>query len=278
MTVIRYAAQADLSRTPVPDYLHTQLLEQFHKYLIVGGMPAAVSEFVSSGNLQQVRRTQQQLIDLNRWDISKYSPSEALLIKDIYDLIPSELNQQNKRFILKKLNQHARMNRYRESFVWLADAGVALPTFNVEEPKYPLKLSRSSNLFKLFLADVGLLTSTFIKDISARILTKNPDINYGVIYENAVAQELAAQGFDLYYYRNKKRGELDFLIETHDGRTLPIEVKSGKAYKRHSALRNLLSVPQYHFDEALVLSEANLETDGPITYLPIYLTYLLSLL
>ncbi|MDR1790577.1 MAG: AAA family ATPase [Propionibacteriaceae bacterium] len=265
------AVAAARQREPVPEYLHERLLELFHKYLIVGGMPAAVDEFTRTSNLQQVRRIQENIIQLNRWDISQYAKRDALAIKEIYDLIPSELNQQNKRFVLKNLNRHGRFNRYEEKFVWLADAGVALPVYNVTEPTYPLKLSSQSNLFKLFMADVGLLTSTFIKDVSERILAKHPDINYGSIYENAVATEFAAQGRSLYFYRNKRLGEVDFIIEKDDGTVIPIEVKSGKTYDRHVAINNLLTSPDYRIPEGIVLAEANVTTHDKVTYLPIYL-------
>ncbi|MDR3295655.1 MAG: AAA family ATPase [Clostridiales Family XIII bacterium] len=258
------------ARTAVPDYIHEKLLSLFHEYLIIGGMPAAVDAFCASRNIGAVRGIQENLILLNKQDISKYNERDALVIKNIYDLIPPELNNQNKRFVLKDMNDHARYGRYRECFIWLAEAGVALPVYNASEPVYPLKLSQASNLFKLFMGDVGLLTSTFMKDTAIEILNRNPNVNYGSIYENAVAQELKASGFELYYYRNKKLGELDFLVETPDGTVLPVEVKSGKDYKRHNALANIISSGIYDLREGFVLCENNVERNGKITYLPVY--------
>ena len=259
-------------RKPMPEYLHDKLLKLFHEYLIIGGMPAAVAEFVSSNDLSSVRRIQKNIITLNRWDISKYQKDNALLIKNMYDMIPAELNQQNKRFVLKSMDKGARFSRYADSLVWLSGAGVAIAVFCVEEPVYPLRLSSSTNLFKLFLSDVGLLTSSFLKTVTLDILAKNPNINYGAIYENAVAQELTAAGFELYYYRNKKRGEVDFIVENTNGQVLPIEVKSGKDYKRHNALSNLISTAEYKLDEAFVLCDENLSQKGNITYLPMYMS------
>jgi predicted AAA+ superfamily ATPase len=258
-------------RIPVPDYLHDRLLKLFYEYLIIGGMPAVVNVFLETQNLGTVRRLQGNLIQLNRQDISKYGGRNALVIKEIYDLIPSELNNQNKRFVLKDMNAHARFNRYQEYFVWLVDAGVALPVFNVNAPTYPLLLSKASNLFKLFMSDVGLLTSTFLKETSIELLNRNPDVNYGSIYESAAAQELVAGGFDVYYYKNKKRGELDLLISTPRGTILPIEVKSGKDYKRHNALSGILSCEGFQIGEGFVLSDGNVAKEGSITYLPIYM-------
>jgi len=257
-------------RVAVQDFIHERLLSLFHEYLIVGGMPAAVDAFCASRNIGTVRGIQENLILLNKQDISKYNERDALIIKDIYDLIPPELNNQNKRFVLKDMNEHARYGRYQECFIWLTEAGVALPVYNANEPVYPLKLSQASNLFKLFMNDVGLLTSTFLKDTAIEILNKNPNVNYGSIYENVVAQELKASGFELYYYRNKKLGELDFLIETPDGTVFPIEVKSGKDYKRHNALANVLGSDVYGLREGFVLCENNIERNGKVTYLPVY--------
>ena len=258
-------------RIQVPDYLHNMLMKIFHEYLIVGGMPAAVAEFIRTSDLRSVRRIQKSIISMNKWDISKYKSDTALLLKNMYDLIPAELNQQNKRFILKSMDERARFSRYMDSLIWLSDAGVALPVFCADEPIYPLKLSTSTNLFKLFLSDTGLLTSTFLKAVTLDILAKNPNVIYGAIYENVVAQELHAAGFELHYYKNKKRGELDFLVENIQGKIFPIEVKSGKDYKRHNALSNLLNADEYHLEEGFVLCEDNVNRNGKITYLPIYL-------
>ena len=264
------------ARKALPDYLHERLLRLFHEYLIVGGMPAVVADFVETNDLRSVRRLQKNITTLYRWDISKYEKGSSLLIKNMYDVIPAELNHQNKRFILKNMNEKARFSRYADSLVWLADAGVALPVFCVEEPVYPLLLSSSTNLFKLYLSDVGLLTSTFLKGTTLDILAKNPNVNYGSIYENAVAQELCSAGFDVFYYKNKKRGELDFVVEDAQGRVMPIEVKSGKDYKRHNALSNLLNVADYGLEEGFVLCDGNVGRHGRVTYLPIYMAGFLA--
>lgn len=255
----------------VDPFVHERLLSLFHQYLIVGGMPAAVQEFVEEPNMQVVRSIQDNIVRQYKRDISKYNKSDPLGVREVYDLIPSELNAKNKRFVLKSLNENARFNAYAHDFVWLAEANVALPTYCVEEPVYPLLLSKQSRLFKLFLSDVGLLTSRFMKDVSLDILTKDPQVNYGSIYENVVAQELKAGGFELFYFNSKKYGELDFVVETRGGQILPIEVKSGKTYKRHRALTSILDVSNYHLDKGYVLCEANVSVEDNVVYLPIYL-------
>jgi predicted AAA+ superfamily ATPase len=262
-------------RAPVPDYLHEHLLRLFHNYLIVGGMPHAVMAFVGAGNVQEVRRIQRDIRQLNRRDIAQYAKGDALLIKQIYDLVPSQLNQENKRFELKALNGHARFNRYENRFFWLIDAGVVLPCYQVSEPKYPLALAKTVNRFKLYSNDVGLLTSTYGKQELLALVEPKATVNYGSTFENVVAQALIARGFNLFYYSQRKFGEVDFVTETPDGRIRLIESKSGRGYRRHISLDKLLEVPGYSISEALVLCEGNVEVEGKLTYLPVYLMFCL---
>ena len=233
-------------------------------------MPAAVDKYLVTNNLQEVMAEQQAIIRLYKQDIAKYDPDRKLYIQEIFDRIPAELDAKNKRFILKNLNENIKFSRYQNSFLWLKDAGVALPVYNVEEPTVPLILSSCRNLFKLFMADIGLLASLYADGIQLKILDNEPSINFGSVYENAVAQELWAHGFQLYYYNNKRQGELDFVIE-QNGEVLPLEVKSGKDYERHKALSNVMSSNTYQISKAYVLCNDNVKRVGKITYLPIYM-------
>ena len=162
-----------------------------------------------------------------------------------------------------------------DSFTWLWKAGVALPVFNITEPKMPLLLNQKSTLFKLFLSDVGMLTTIYGKSVKLKIINQEKDINKGAIYENVAAQELIAHACRCYYYNNKKQGELDFVVE-HDGAVLPIEIKSGKDYKKHSALVQVLQNENYHLTRAIVFSNSNVEREGKVTYLPIYMLMFLK--
>lgn len=261
-------------RETVDEVVHNKFMELFRLYLVVGGMPAPVASYIESNNLMNVLTVQRDIVELYRRDISKYAETDKLVIKEIFDLIPSELKAKNKRFILKSLNQHAKFDRYKDSFLWLKDAGVAIPVYNVEEPKSPLKLAETRNLFKLFSNDVGLLAAQYADGIQLRIINGDKDINFGSVYENAVAQELVTAGFTPYYYNNKKRGELDFLIQESDS-VLPIEVKSGKDYDSHRALSNVLDCREFDIREAIVFSGHNLSVSGPIVYAPIYMTMFL---
>ena len=273
--IISHIKDAFYEKRSVDDVIHVKLLELFRLYLVVGGMPAAVSKYLETNNLQEVVAVQREIIRLYKWDISQYDYKNKLKIEEIFDLIPSELNAKNKRFILKSLNRNAKFAYYEDSFLWLKNAGVALPVYNVEEPKVPLLLAKSRNLFKLFQSDVGLLAAQYSDGIQLKIIMGQSDINFGAIYENAVAQELAAHDFNLYYFNSKKQGELDFVVEK-DGMILPIEVKSGKDYAVHRALTNILENSEYNIKEALVLSNANIKQVGKILYAPIYMVMLIE--
>ncbi len=273
-SVISTLKEAWLKHAAVDEVVHAKMMELFHLYLIVGGMPAAVNAYLSDNNLQHVRAAQLEILHLYRRDISQYDRNNKFAIEEIFNLIPSELNAQNKRFILKNLNEKARFSRYENSFLWLQRAGVGLPIYNVEEPQVPLLLSKTRNLFKLFQSDVGLLAAQYAGGIQLRLLQGETDINFGAIYENAIAQELVAHGLSPYYYNNKKRGELDFVIELN-GEVLPIEVKSGKNYKAHSALDKVLNCESYHFSQAIVFNNYNLHTVGSIVYAPVYMVMFL---
>lgn len=255
----------------VDEFIHNKMMDVFRLYLIVGGMPAAVMSYKDNNNLQDVMASQREIIKLYRKDISQYDTQRQLRIKEVFDLIPSELNSKTKRFFIKSINEKARAEVYKNEFLWLKDAGVAIPVFNIEEPKAPLKLATSRNLFKLFSNDVGLLACQYSDGIQLKILTGDDSINYGAIYENVVAQELLAHGFEeQYYYNSKKMGEVDFVLE-HNGNVLPIEVKSGKDYLRHRALNNILECQEYTIPEAIVLCNDNLSVVGKVKYVPIYM-------
>lgn len=257
-------------RTPLDQFIHDKMMRYFNLYLVVGGMPAAVQQYIDTNDLQKVITVQQSIISMYQRDISRYNKGERFLINEIFDLIPSELNAKNKRFILKNLNENAKFIRRENDFLWLKNADMALPTYNVEEPCIPLKLNEQRNLFKLFQNDVGLLAAQYSNGIQLQILQGDVNINFGAIYENVVAQELHAHGWNLYYFNSKKQGEVDFLLE-EGSEIIPLEVKSGKNYSIHHALNNILGNEEYSIHKAYVLCNDNVKIVGGITYLPIYM-------
>lgn len=258
-------------KRPVFLAVHKRLITLFHWYLVTGGMPQAVDAFTSSQNISLVRERQEDILRLYRYDISKYAEQgRRLAIREIYDQMPAQLDSQSKRFNFSTIAPKGTYERYKDDFLWLIDAGVAIPVRNVREPKRPLRLVEDRSFFKLFMNDVGLLTAACGIESVRNILANDVDVNYGSIYENVVAQELSAHGSSVRFFRNRKQGELDFVIE-YGEKIVPIEVKSGKNYKRHSALNNVLDVKNYGIDQAIVLCEDNVSVAGKIVYLPIYM-------
>ena len=268
--------KAFTSKTPVEEVIHGKIMEMFNLYLIIGGMPAAVEKYRTTGSIDDVMDEHRAIIEQYKLDFTQYeAENRKLLLTHIYELIPAELNEKNKRFMIADIKKGLRFDRIEDSFTWLWKAGVALGVFNTTEPTVPLMLNEKSTLFKLFLSDVGLLTTLYGKACKLKIVTKEKDINKGAVYENVVAQELYAHKYSLYYYNSKKKGELDFVVE-QAGRVLPIEVKSGKDYEKHSALDNVMAVPEYGIQEAYVFTNDNVKTDGKLTYLPIYMVMFLQ--
>ncbi len=268
--IIKLLKEAFETFTPIDEVIHLQMIKLFNLYLLIGGMPEVVNTYLQTNNLQKINLVFNNIDNGYLKDIAKYDKNEKFLIEDIYNLIPSELNSQNKRFILKSLNQKNRFYNYESSFIWLLNSGVSLIAYNVDNPIYPLLASKERSLFKLFYLDVGLLSYKLFEGNQKALLSSNLNINYGMLYEQAVAQELTAHGFSIFYNNDKKRGEIDFLIEKNN-KVIPIEVKSGKDYKRHNALSNLMNNVSFNYEYAYVFTNKNVSSNGKIKYLPIYM-------
>ena len=263
------------NRQSLNDSMHNYMLQQFKLYLLVGGMPDAINKFLENRNITQVRNIQRDIHTLYRIDASQYDEEKKLVIRNIYDLIPSNMENKKKRIIVKNIegkSGHKQYSDYAEEFEYLTNSGVVLQVRAISNPKFPLLESESKNLLKLYLSDVGLLTNLLLGTNVNAVLGDVLSINLGSVYESVVAQELHAHGFQLHYYDNKQRGEVDFLIDDYDSLTvLPIEVKSGKDYKVHSALDRFIATPDYHISRAVVLSnEQKVYDDKGITYMPVY--------
>lgn len=257
------------------DSLHNYMLQQFKIYLLVGGMPDAINKFIENRNIAHVRDIQRDIHALYRIDASQYDDEKKLVIRNIYDLIPSNMENKKKRIVVKNIEGkagHKQFSDYADEFEYLTNSGVALAVRAISNPKFPLIESESKNLLKLYLSDVGLLTNLLYATNINAVLGDVCCVNLGSVYESVVAQELHAHGYVLHYYDNKQRGEVDFLIDDYSTLTvLPIEVKSGKDNKVHSALDKFLATTDYHITRAVVFSnEQNVHVEQGITYMPIY--------
>ena len=253
---------------------HNVLLKRFQYYLLVGGLPEAVNKYLEDRNMMRVRQTHKDIYNLYRIDASQYDEEHKLMIRKIYDLIPSNLENKKKRVVYKDIEgkKWKKFSDYANEFEYLTNSGIALEVSAISNPRFPLAESEQKRLVKLYINDVGLLTN-FLYGLNVNaVLQDIKSINLGTVYESAVAQELTAHGFRLRYYDNKQKGEVDFLIDDYNQlKVLPIEVKSGKDYTEHSALAKFLNTPDYGIDRAIVFSnERKIFKKKGVTYLPIY--------
>lgn len=256
--------------------LHMKVMDYFRKYLLVGGMPSAVNTYLSEHNMVSVRNIHRDINLLYKNDAAKYESESLrkLKIQRIYDMVPSNLEKVKKRIVAKdiELKKGKRMADYQDEFEYLISSGITLEVQAISKPSYPLVENSGKNLLKLYMSDIGLLTGILYHNDVLPIMNDKCGVNLGSVYENVVAQELKAHGFKLYYYDNKKNGEVDFLIDSVDLMSvLPIEVKSGKDYYIHTALNNLLKVNEYKITNGIVFSnEEKVYNNGNVIYMPIY--------
>ena len=253
---------------------HNLLMKRFLYYLLVGGLPEAVNTYLEDRNMVRVRGIHNDIHELYRIDASQYDEEHKLKIRRIYDLIPSNLENKKKRMVYKKIENKTgkHFSDYADEFEYLSNSGVALEVLAISNPHFPLVESEQKRLVKLYLNDVGLLTNLLYGLNVNAVLQDHRSINLGTVYESVVAQELHAHGFNLHYYDNKQKGEVDFLIGDYKHlQVLPIEVKSGKDYTEHSALTKFLDTPEYGIEHALVFSnERDVRQKKGVTYMPIY--------
>ncbi len=258
------------------DTMHNKMMDFFKKYLLVGGLPKAVETFVQTHNVVQFRSIQQEAHQMYGIDATKYESEHGniLKIKRIFDMIPSTLENKKKRIVAKSIEGKTgkRMEDYQDEFDYLISSGIALDVKAVSQPTFPLVQNMGKNLLKLYLNDVGIFSGILYRNNIKPVLDDSVSVNLGALYETVVAQELKAHGFSLYYYDNKQNGEVDYLIDDYENMTVsPIEVKSGRDYKIHSAINKFISNKSYNVSKAYVFSnERNVFEENGIIYLPIY--------
>ena len=261
------------NRLSLSEEQHNHVLDLFRRYLLVGGLPDAVNTYLESHNIVKVREVQEGVRSLYADDASKYEREHGkrLLIRRIYEMIPSQMENKKKRIVAQDIRgkEGDRFAQYQEEFEYLVSSGIALAVHAISNPRFPLSESLQKNLLKLYLNDVGLLTGLLYHNNIRPVLDDVRSINLGSVYESVVAQELRAHGHKLFYYDNRKQGEVDYLIDDYSAMNVhPIEVKSGKDYTVHSALNNLLK--NNTAAGTVISNEREIYVDGKIIYMPIY--------
>lgn len=271
---IEYIRKKFKDHKELDETTHQKMMDLFRKYLLVGGLPDAVNAFVENKNMFMVRKIQNDIHDYYGDDASKYDEKNKLKIKRIYDMIPSTLENKKKRIRIQNIEnikgKHA--SDYQDEFDYLIHSGIALEVKALSHPVFPLIESSEKNLLKLYMNDVGILTGIYYQNNVNAILNDERSINLGTVYETVVASELKAHGHSLFYYDNKKKGEVDFLINDYESLSvLPVEVKSGKDYTIHNAISKFLEEKDGVVQRGIVLSNNRIIKDkNGILYLPIY--------
>ena len=270
------------NRQSLTEEHHNRVLDLFRRYLLVGGMPDAVNAYLDTHNIVRVRDVQDNIRSMYADDASKYEKehSKKLLIRRIYEMVPSQMENKKKRIVAQEIRgkEGDRFAQYQEEFEYLVSSGISLAVHAISNPHFPLSESLQKNLLKLYLNDVGMLSGMLYHNNIRPILDDVRSINLGSVYESVVAQELRAHGHKLFYYDNRKQGEVDYLVDDYTAMSAhPIEVKSGKDYTVHSALNNLLKNPDYNIQAATVISnEREIRQDGKRTYMPVYLVMFMA--
>ena len=259
---------------PVPAFIHDQISKFYRQHLVVGGMPNVVQTFIDNADFGNVLNVQRSILTTYRADITNYAGKDQVLVKRIFDAIPSQLGKQDKRFILASLEKGASMRKYEDPTQWLIDAGIAYYSFNVSGFALPFTATENRRLFKLYMVDTGLLSSLSLKGIQFDVLNGNIGVNEGALTENYIACSLSSKGIPLHYYDKKSRQELDFIIEENNQITI-IEVKSGSDYKRHASLDAAIKANPEKIERSIVFSPYNIESQNDVLYLPLYMSQFL---
>lgn len=267
---LRYSYQ---NLQPVPEFIHQQISKFYREYLVVGGMPEVVQKFVTDSDFQKTLKLQKNILTTYRSDITNYAGNQQVLVKRIFDAMPSELGKEDKRFVLANLEKGASLRKYEDPTQWLVDAGIAYYSINTRSFELPFEAVENRRLFKLYMVDTGLLCSNLLKNMQFQVMNGDISINEGALTENFVAAALSAKQIPLHYYDKKSRQELDFVFP-ENGKISIIEVKSGDDYKRHASMDAAIREHGSEIERAIVLCKGNIAEDS-VLYLPQYMAMFL---
>lgn len=278
-------------KQPLGPALHRKAMDLFRQYLIVGGMPQAVKEFVESRDFDEVDRVKRDILTLYRADMMKHAQGCEIKVARVFDEIPAQLQKHERKFKLADLEKNARMRDYEDALFWLDDAMIVNTCYNSTAPNIGLKLNMDRLTLKCYMADTGLLISHAFdengivsEEIYKKILFDKLEVNMGMIVENVVAQMLVASGHKLYFYSNPSREdknarmEIDFLIAkdkiSNRHNISPIEVKSSTRYTLTS-LRKFVAKYKEQTHIPYVIHPNDFKEEDGIVYLPLYMTPML---
>lgn len=270
-----YLRECYRDEKPVDDSIHQTMRQLLTNYIIVGGMPKAVSTFVETKQLNQVLAVQRRIVEEYKSDMVKYAPQEdKSRILECFSSIPAQLAREYKKFSYAVVKKGGRGRDYAGSLRWIEDAGIIRRCYNLEATELPLDGNRNDNEFKVYMADIGLLISMLEEGTQTSILYGDLKSYKGAIYENVVADMLGKMGRKLYYFHKDSGLELDFVLR-YKGECVPLECKAtnGKAKSLATVMKNK---DVYHVDHELKLGDYNVGREGGLLTLPMYMCFLLT--
>ena len=288
--LMEYIKHCYIKRMPMGQAMHRKAMDFFRQYMIVGGMPQAVAEYVKTKDFDRVDRIKRDILALYRDDIAKHAEGYQLKVRQIFDDVPAQLQKHDKKFKLASLKKSASFREYEDAFFWLKDSMIANMCYNTSAPSIGLRLNMQRLTLKCYMGDTGLLIShafdengLLSEEIYKKLLFDKLEVNKGMLIENIVAQMLVASGHKLYFYANSSteainRMEIDFLIakskigSRHN--ISPIEVKSSNRYTL-SSIKKFMQQFREQLNEPIVLHPSDLKLENDIVYLPLYMTPLL---
>ena len=263
------------SLVPVPEVIHRRMTQLLQQYVIVGGMPRAVTTFMETHNIQEVVSVQNAIIEGYKTDMLKYAPQpDKPRIRECFESIPKQLSRENKKFAYAQVRANGRGRDYQGSLQWIEDAGIIRKCYNLEIPELPLDGNAISEQFKVYMADTGLFISMLERETAHDILNGNLFGYKGAIFENLIADIFGKMGRKLYYYRKDSGLEVDFVMR-YDGECTLVEVKASSGNVKST--KTILAHPEkYHVSRAIKLGNFNIGTSDQITTLPLYMAFLLK--
>ena len=263
------------SLVPVPEVIHRRMTQLLQQYVIVGGMPRAVTTFMETHNIQEVVSVQNAIIEGYKTDMLKYAPQpDKPRIRECFESIPKQLSRENKKFAYAQVRANGRGRDYQGSLQWIEDAGIIRKCYNLEIPELPLDGNAISEQFKVYMADTGLFVSMLERETAHDILNGNLFGYKGAIFENLIADIFGKMGRKLYYYRKDSGLEVDFVMR-YDGECTLVEVKASSGNVKST--KTILAHPEkYHVSRAIKLGNYNIGTSDQITTLPLYMAFLLK--
>ena len=276
----------------LPNSLHEKAMLLFREYLLVGGMPQSIVAFLdNSKSLNKSNIEKKDILNLYKSDIMKISSSYKSKVLAIFEQIPGFLSQHEKRIVFNKIQKDSSYNCYEDTFFWLSDSQITNECFLCNDPNVGLSLNENRTYIKCYMGDTGLLVTHAFNEneiesnnLYSEILTGDLSINNGMIFENAIAQALTANGYKLFFYthyseeKHRNDIEIDFIISNNSkvtNKIFPIEVKSGKKYHTKS-LDRFIEKYKDRIGEAYIIHPKNLSIkDNGIICLPSYMVFCL---